>query len=93
MAVGYDPHIDIVEGIRSVLRRGEVPDESAITAALAGGPVKEIDLVIRTSGEQRISGFFPWQTQQAEVYVSPLMWPAFGERDLDEALASYASRR
>lgn len=94
LAVGYDPHADIVNGVRSLLRDGEPPDdlEAAITARLSGGPVKEIDLVIRTSGEHRISGFFPWQTQQAEVYVSPLMWPAFGEGDLDAALRHFAER-
>ncbi|HWC24567.1 MAG TPA: undecaprenyl diphosphate synthase family protein [Flexivirga sp.] len=58
-----------------------------------GGPVKDIDLVIRTSGERRISGFFPWQSQRAEIVFSDKMWPAFDEHDLDEALAKYALRR
>jgi short-chain Z-isoprenyl diphosphate synthase len=102
LAIGYDPHGDIVAGVRAGVRaavRAGADDlsdeqlEAAITAGLPGGPVKEIDLVIRTSGEQRISGFFPWQTQHAEIHVSPRMWPAFTERDLDRALADYATRR
>ncbi len=98
LAIGYDPRGDIVAGVRAAVRAGatQLSDdqlEAAITDALPGGPAKEIDLVIRTSGEQRISGFFPWQTQHAEIHVSPRMWPAFTERDLDRALADYARRR
>ena len=52
--------------------------------------MKDIDLVIRTSGEQRLSGFFPWQVAHAEVHVSPKLWPDFDEADFDEALAHYA---
>ncbi len=98
LAIGYDPRADIVTGIRAALRAGPLSAEptaleDAVTAGLPGGPVKDIDLVIRTSGEQRISGFFPWQTGRAEIFVSPKMWPAFTERDLDEALAFYAAAR
>lgn len=94
MAIGYDPHGDIVEGIRRAIAAGVTEiDERAITAALPGGPIKEIDLVIRTSGEQRLSGFFPWQTSNAEIIVSEKLWPDFTEHDFAEALALYAARR
>lgn len=94
MAIGYDPHGDIVEGIRRAIAAGVTQiDEQAITAALPGGPVKEIDLVIRTSGEQRLSGFFPWQTSNAEIIVSEKLWPDFTDADFAEALVLYAERR
>lgn len=94
MAIGYDPHGDIVEGIRRAIAAGASEiDEQAITAALPGGPVKEIDLVIRTSGEQRLSGFFPWQTSHAEIVVSEKLWPDFTDADFAEALEQYAARR
>jgi short-chain Z-isoprenyl diphosphate synthase len=98
LAIGYDARGDIVAGVRAAVLAGagHLAGEqlaAAITDGLPGGPVKEIDLVIRTSGEQRISGFFPWQAQHAEIHVSPRMWPAFTERDLDRALADYATRR
>ena len=94
MAIGYDPHGDIVEAIRRAIAAGAAEiDERAITASLPGGPVKEIDLVIRTSGEQRLSGFFPWQTSNAEIIVSEKLWPDFTEHDFAEALALYAARR
>ncbi len=93
MAIGYDPHGDIVEGIRRAIAAGATEiDEQTITAALPGGPVKEIDLVIRTSGEQRLSGFFPWQTSHAEIVVSEKLWPDFTEADFAAALELYAAR-
>lgn len=101
LAIGYDPREDILTGIRNALRHlaGADPEptandlERAITANLPGGPVKDIDLVIRSSGEQRLSGFFPWQAQRAEVVINKEMWPAFTESDFDAALDEYAYRR
>lgn len=94
LAIGYDGHVDILEGIRRALRTvGADIDDVAITAALPGGPVKEIDLVIRTSGEHRLSGFFPWQTSRAEIYLSPKLWPDFTAADFADALRFYASAR
>lgn len=97
LAIGYDPRADIATAIRTALRgMDDACDhtqlQQRITAALPGGPVKDIDLVIRTSGERRISGFFPWQVEHAEIYFSQRMWPEFGEADLDDALADYARR-
>lgn len=94
LAIGYDGRRDIVDGIRrSLIRLGEPPAEMDITSALMGGPVKDVDLVIRTSGEHRLSGFFPWQCTHAEIFTSARMWPAFTETDFAKALAFYASRR
>jgi short-chain Z-isoprenyl diphosphate synthase len=91
MAIGYDGRRDIVDGIRQALRTyGAAIDVDAITASLPGGPVKEIDLVIRTGGEHRISGFFPWQSAGAEIFVSPKMWPDLTPEDFAEALTYYA---
>jgi short-chain Z-isoprenyl diphosphate synthase len=99
LAIGYDGRRDIVEAVRLALRttaKGGVAagtlTEEAITAALGGGPRKEIDLVIRTSGEQRMSGFLPWQSSGAEIVTSRKMWPAFTEVDFVEALVEYARR-
>jgi short-chain Z-isoprenyl diphosphate synthase len=92
MAIGYDGRADIVAGIRGALRaHGADIDTDAITASLAGGPVKDIDLVIRTSGERRLSGFLPWQTTRAEIFVSPKMWPAFTSEDFAAALRYYSA--
>ncbi|WP_163540769.1 polyprenyl diphosphate synthase [Occultella kanbiaonis] len=98
LAIGYDPHADIVAGVRAALADGAAELDGAglveaIGERMPGGPVRDIDLVIRTSGERRISGFFPWQAARAEIVFSPKMWPAFTEADLDVALAEYSRRR
>jgi short-chain Z-isoprenyl diphosphate synthase len=104
LAVGYDGRAQVAAAVRSILAAaagtdatlGDVAalvDAESIGAALGGGPVKEIDLVIRTSGEVRVSGFFPWQSAHAELYVSPRMWPAFTAADFDAALAHFAQVR
>ena len=81
-----------MDGIRrSLVSSGSAPSEGQITRAVTGGPVKDVDLVIRTSGEHRLSGFFPWQCADAEIYTSARMWPAFTETDFAKALAFYAS--
>jgi short-chain Z-isoprenyl diphosphate synthase len=93
MAIGYDGRAEIVTGIRGALAtHGAAFDVDAITASLPGGPVKDIDLVIRTSGERRLSGFMPWQITGAEIFVSPKMWPAFTSCDFTAALRHYSDR-
>lgn len=97
LAIGYSPHEDIATGIRAALHQGIDPASAefigAVSGNLPGGPVKEIDLVIRTGNEQRTSGFFPWQSIHSEVIRSRKMWPAFNEADLDRVLAEYRRRR
>ena len=90
LAIGYDGREDIIAGVRAALTAGARDlDEDDITRALPGGPVKEIDLVIRTSGEQRLSGFFPWQASKAQIVLSRKLWPAFTEVDFADALAEF----
>ena len=100
MAIGYDAHHDIITGMRAALRElvdsGRDPhliEIDDITHALPGGPSKEIDLVIRTGGDTRISGFFPWQASHAEIFFTSQGWPAFTELDFARALAHYARNR
>jgi undecaprenyl diphosphate synthase len=59
---------------------------------LSAPEMHDPELLIRTSGEQRISNFLLWQLAYSELYFSPKLWPDFGESDLDEALAEYARR-
>ena len=96
LAIGYDGRADIVNAVRAAVLdlapHGTAPDVDAITRRLPGGPVKDIDLVIRTSGETRLSGFFPWQSVGAELYLSSTMWPAFSEPEFLRALRDYGER-
>jgi undecaprenyl diphosphate synthase len=71
---------------------GPLDAERDFAASLPSGWLPEVDLLIRTSGEQRLSNFLPWQAAYAELYFTPVLWPDFGERELRSALAWYAGR-
>ena len=59
---------------------------------MASAALPEIDLLIRTGGEQRISNFMLWDMSYAELYFSPVFWPDFSTEDLDLALNEFAGR-
>ncbi len=79
---------EVSEGKRSV----ESIDEAAFSNALYTQGMPDPDLVIRTSGEQRISNYLLWQISYAELIFMPVLWPDFSREHLEEALAQYASR-
>ena len=76
---------------RTGSRRRDV-DEAAIAARLNAPELPEIDLLIRTSGEFRISNFMLWETAYAEFVFTETLWPDFGAGDLRAALAAFSSR-
>jgi undecaprenyl diphosphate synthase len=92
----YGGRSELVEAARALVRDGvaaEDVDERALAARLSAPDMPEPDLVIRTSGEQRLSNFLLWQTAYSEYVFLPTLWPDFGEGPLREALAEYAGRR
>ncbi len=78
------------------LRDGTVPSRASFTRLLAivdhGTPVPELDLLIRTGGERRLSDFQLWEAAYAELYFTETMWPDFGAEALAEATRSFAGR-
>jgi undecaprenyl diphosphate synthase len=72
--------------------RPEEIDESEIRQRLFTGNTPDPDLLIRTSGEQRLSNFLLWQIAYSELYISPVLWPDFGKRELYEAILDFQSR-
>lgn len=66
--------------------------EDAFRARLYTAEVPDPDLLIRTSGEQRISNFLLWQVAYTELFISPVLWPDFSRKDLYEAIADFQSR-
>jgi short-chain Z-isoprenyl diphosphate synthase len=102
LAVGYGGRQELVEAVREHLYANADRDPRDIAAELtmdditdrlytAGRP--DPDLVIRTSGEQRMSNFLLWQSAYAELYFCEAYWPAFREVDFLRALRSYAQRQ
>ena len=104
LAIGYGGRQEIVDAVRDLLTEADaagVPmaDVAAnltagdITAHLYTAGRPDPDLVIRTSGEQRLSNFLLWQSAYSELYFCEAYWPAFREIDFLRALRSYAARK
>jgi undecaprenyl diphosphate synthase len=95
IAFDYGGRAELVEAARRLLEDSVQPDdvsEDAIVARLYAPELPDPDLVIRTSGEQRISNFLLWQSAYAELVFDDTLWPDFGEEQLRSALEEYASR-
>ena len=96
IAFDYGGRAEIVEATRRLVDDGVDPrdiDENSIGARLYAPEMPEPDVLIRTSGEQRISNFLLWQLAYTELIFVDTLWPDFGARDLKHALAEYAGRR
>jgi len=100
LALSYGSRAEIVSAVRSVahkVARGELEpdaiDESVIDRHLYTAGTPDPDLLIRTSGEMRLSNFLLWQLAYAELYVTDVYWPDFREPHLDVALEAYARRQ
>lgn len=92
LCFNYGGRQEIVDAVQAVVGNGEELTSQSISSALYQPQVPDLDLVIRTSGEQRLSGFMLWRAAYAELYFSDKMWPAFTAADFDEALQCYADR-
>ena len=95
IAFDYGGRAELVEATRALLRNGTAPEdvtEADIAAHLCAPELPDPDLVIRTSGEQRLSNFLLWQSAYAELVFDETYWPDFGEERLRVAVEEYASR-
>ena len=100
LALSYGGRSEIVDAVRAIaakVRAGELDpariDESVIARHLYLPDVPDPDLMIRTSGELRLSNFLLWELSYAEFYFTETLWPDFREADFAEALAEYARRQ
>ena len=95
LALNYGSRLELVQAVRQCLEDGLKPDaitEAALQARLWTGSAPDVDLLIRTSGEMRLSNFMLWQSAYAEFYVTETLWPDFGSTQLHEALEVYQQR-
>src|SRR5277367_5149284 len=96
LAINYGGRAELVDAVKALVedsRRREITiDEEAIAARLYTAGTPDPDLLIRTSGEMRVSNFLLWQIAYAELYVTDTLWPDFGRTDLLRAILDYQKR-
>jgi len=95
VAFNYGGRDEIIHAIREMVADGVKPediDEALVDRYLYTAGVPDPDLIIRTSGEMRLSNFLIWQAAYAEWYVTPTLWPDFGKEELQKAIADFALR-
>ena len=94
LCLGYGGQDEIVRGVLACLRSGQDTaqlNEQTFARFLDSAPLPPPDLIIRTGGHQRSSGFLLYGAEYAEYHFSAKLWPEFGEADLDQALLAYSS--
>jgi short-chain Z-isoprenyl diphosphate synthase len=103
IAIGYSGRDELIDACRALvlaLSSAGVPaseiaarvTRESLAARLYTAGAPDPDLIIRTSGEQRLSGFLPWQSAHSELYFTDVYWPAFREIDLLRAIRTYQQR-
>jgi len=95
LAFNYSGRAEIVDTVRRLIDEkvnGKQVDEKLVDRYLYTGGIPDVDLVIRTADELRVSNFMLWQTAYSEYYFSPLLWPDFNIPELEKALDAYRVR-
>jgi len=95
LALSYGGREEIVDTLKTLIKKGIDPDninEETISRNLYTSDIPDPDLLIRTSGEMRISNFLLWQLAYTEIYVTKTLWPNFRKRHLIKAIQNYQNR-
>jgi len=96
LAFDYGGRDEIVQATRHIASAG-IPgdniDESTLAQYLYSPDIPDPDLIIRTGGESRLSNFLLWQAAYSELYFTPILWPDFGLKEVEEALSEYKRRQ
>jgi undecaprenyl diphosphate synthase len=99
LAINYGARSDLVDAVRKIAEKvaaGTIApqsiEEQTIAEHLCTGGLPDPDLVIRTSGEMRVSNFLLWEISYSELWITQKAWPEFREPDLLEAIADYQRR-
>ena len=96
LAFDYGGRDEIVQAARRIAEAGissQSIDESTFARYLYAPDIPDPDFLIRTGGETRLSNFLLWQAAYSELYFTPVLWPDFGRKDIEEALAEYKRRQ
>ena len=100
VALNYGSRVELVRATQALAAKAQsgaldptAIDEAAIAAELQTADLPDLDLLIRTSGEMRLSNFLLWQAAYAELLFVDTLWPDFGEAEFAAALATFATRQ
>ena len=96
VAFNYGGRAEIVDAVRRILADGgshQDIDEATFGKYLYTADLPDVDLLIRTGDETRLSNFLLWQTAYSEYYFTKVLWPDFSKEDIDKALLSYSQRK
>jgi undecaprenyl diphosphate synthase len=96
IALNYGGRSEILDAIRKIIAKGLPPDqlnETTFRKYLYAADFPDVDMVIRTGGEMRISNLMIWQTAYSEYYFTPVLWPDFNKKELEKALLAYSKRK
>lgn len=96
VALNYGGRLEILDAIRHIIAEG-VPaqsiDEGLFNSYLYTAGFPDVDLVIRTGGEFRISNFLMWQAAYSEYYFTEVLWPDFNQKEIEKAILAYSQRQ
>ena len=99
IAIGYDGRLEIIDSFKKIIEQvqaGEITiddvDEELVSKNLYTGGLDDPNLIIRTSGEERLSGFLLWQSSYSELYFCETLWPELRKVDFIRAIRSYQER-
>ena len=96
LAFNYGGRVEIIDAVRQLITDGVSPqniDEELFSSYLYTAGLPDVDLLVRTGDELRLSNFLIWQTAYAEYYFTDVLWPDFGQEDIEKALLSYSRRQ
>jgi len=95
-ALNYGGRFEILDAVRHIIAEG-IPtqniDEKLFNSYLYTAGLPDVDLLIRTGGEFRISNFLIWQAVYSEYYFTDVLWPDFNQKELEKALLAYSQRQ
>lgn len=92
VALSYGGQAELIEAVNNAVAAGVPVDEASFRSHLWGAELPDLDLLIRTSGERRLSNFLPWHTAYSELFFTPTYWPAFTKDEFERILSQYADR-
>ena len=89
LAVNYGSKDEIVRAVKKLISKGDEINETTISQNLDTAKIGDVDLLIRTGGEQRLSNFLLWQASYAELFFTPTLWPDFSYNELEKIVEKY----